>query len=282
MDVSYRGKETKLFEERISDITGLYAVATNTGTAALHIALMLANIKDDVLCPALTFVATANAIKYCNAVPFFVDIESYSLGVDAFKLDRFLTKSRRRFKFLLVVHLLGISCDMAALNVVARRHGLTIIEDCCQAFGSYFDGKHVGSFGQSGALSFNGNKIITTGGGGAFITKSKKLYKKALHISMTAKVQGKHYIHDQIGYNYRMPALNAQYGLEELEKKQGRLNQKLLLYNRECNGWRKIDYLGKKGHKLYTPLHKLKPYKSCGRMNLEMTEKMFKEVTIYE
>jgi predicted outer membrane repeat protein len=184
--VSSVGKFVDRFETDLANYTGAkYAVAVVNGTAALHIALKLAGVKasDEVLVPALTFIATPNAITYCNATPHFVDSEVTSLGVDAAKLrDYLLSHTQQRagqcvnsatgqvIRALVPMHTFGHSADIYGLLAIARDFNITLVEDAAESLGSYYHGKHTGTFGLLGALSFNGNKTITTGGGGAILT----------------------------------------------------------------------------------------------------------------
>lgn len=233
--VSSAGKFVGEFENSLVSFTGIeHAIATVNGTSALHICLMLAGITegDEVLMPALTFVATANAVKYCGAVPHFVDNETTSLGVDAQKLENYLNEiseinddlclnknTKRHIKALVVMHTFGHPCDLDRLWEVCERHRLILIEDCAEALGSYYKNTHVGRHGILSALSFNGNKIVTAGGGGAVLTKDRALAEKARHLSTTAKIPHAWvFEHDEIGYNYRLPNINAALGLAQMEQ----------------------------------------------------------------
>ncbi|MFC1537157.1 LegC family aminotransferase, partial [Pseudomonadota bacterium] len=225
-----------------------YAVAVVNGTAALHIALKLAGVErnDEVLIPALTFVATANAVSYCGATPHFVDSEARTLGVDAEKLREYLVKNTeqrvgqcvnratgRVIRALVVVHTFGHPADMDGLLAVAHDFKLALVEDAAESLGSYYHGQHTGTFGLMGALSFNGNKTITTGGGGAILTNDVELAKHAKHLTTTAKLQHAwEYRHDEIGYNYRMPNINAALGCAQLEKLPKLLASKKVLFQR--------------------------------------------------
>jgi len=278
-DLSYRGKSVEKFEKILSEYTGAYCIATNTGTAALHLALILSGVGqgDYVLCPAISYVATANAISYTGAQPIFCDVKD-DLTIDVEKL-----KDEHIFndcKAIIPVDLLGQPCEMKEIMKFSRKHNLKVINDSAQALGSFYHGKHCGTIGDFGIISFNGNKIITTGGGGCLMTKSKKMRDKALHLSTVAKVQGiDQCYHDQIGYNYRMPAWNARlgihyfYGNARLKKLKQRAKKEEIV----CNGWSKID---NEGLPIWTPLHKLPAYKKCLRMGCSNAERIGREVKI--
>ena len=233
--VSSVGEYVTRLEEMLQDYTGAkYAVVTVNGTAALHVSLILCDVvrDDEVLMPALTFIATANAVSYIGATPHFVDVDEETLGIDAKKLDAYLSKiskmqdgecfnasSGKRIKAIVPMHTFGHSVDMDALNLVAKKYNIDVIEDAAESLGSYYKGKHTGTLSRISAVSFNGNKIITTGGGGAILTDDEALAKKAKHITTTAKIPHKwEFNHDMIGFNYRMPALNAALGVAQLEQ----------------------------------------------------------------
>jgi aminotransferase in exopolysaccharide biosynthesis len=233
--VSSVGKFVDRFEHDLAQYTGVkYVVATVNGTAALHIALKLAGViqDDEVLIPALTFVATANAVAYCNAIPHFVDSEESTLGIDVVKLRRYLldhteiiagqcvnTVSGRIIRAVVPMHTFGHPVDMDALLHLAEEFNLAVVEDAAESLGSIYKGKHLGTFGRMGVLSFNGNKTITTGGGGAILTNDSGLAKRAKHLTTTAKLpHAWEYRHDEVGYNYRMPNLNAALGCAQLEQ----------------------------------------------------------------
>ena len=233
--VSSVGKFVDRFEAELAAFAGAkHAVAVVNGTAALHVALKLAGVKagDEVLIPALTFVATANAVTYCGATPHFVDSEEYTLGVDAEKLRDYLTTQTeqragqcvdlatgRVIRALVPVHTFGHPANLDGLLAVARDFKLVLIEDAAESLGSYYHGQHTGTFGLMGILSFNGNKTITTGGGGALLTNSSEIALHAKHLTTTAKLpHAWEYRHDEIGYNYRMPNLNAALGCAQLEQ----------------------------------------------------------------
>jgi len=231
--VSTRGNFTKKFENKLSQVVNSkYVVAVNSGTSGLELALRTLNIQDqdEVLVPALTFVASVNSIKFCNAIPHFIDSDISDFGIDVDKLNKYLEKnthtknnslynkkSGRRIFAIMPVHIFGMPCNIIGIQKIAKKFNLKVVEDATEALGSKFKGKQMGTFGDIGVLSFNANKIITTGGGGALIIKNKKDYNKALHLSTTAKVNHKWRLqHRNIGWNIRMPALNASLGYSKL------------------------------------------------------------------
>ena len=247
--VSSVGKFVDRFEVELANFTGArHAVAVVNGTAALHIALLLAGVKadDEVLIPALTFVATANAVTYCGATPHFIDSEACTLGVDAAKLRDYLanhTEQRagqcvnfatgRVIRALVPMHTFGHPVDLDGLLAVAHDFNIALVEDAAESLGSYYHGQHTGTFGLLGTLSFNGNKTITTGGGGAILTNDAELARHAKHLTTTAKLpHAWEYRHDEIGYNYRMPNLNAAVGCAQLEQLPTMLTAKRGLFQR--------------------------------------------------
>jgi len=232
--VSSAGKYVEIFEEKLAEFTGTKrAIAVSNGTAALHVCLLLANVSpgDEVLCPALTFVATANAIAYCFATPNFVDSGYTTLGVDPLKLKEYLGRisiikgdecfnknTGKRIKALVVMHTFGHSVDLGPIIEICKAYKITLIEDAAESLGTKYKGVHTGNSGLLSSLSFNGNKTITTGGGGAIITNDEALGKLAKHITTTAKLAHKwEFYHDMVGYNYRMPNLNAALGVAQME-----------------------------------------------------------------
>lgn len=246
--VSSVGKFVDRFEDELASYTeAKHAIAVVNGTAALHIALKLAGVKhsDEVLIPALTFIATANAVSYCDAIPHFVDSEERTLGIDAEKLRAYLSKTTEKRKgqcinkttgrvirALLPMHVFGHPVDIEALLALAHDFNLAFIEDAAESLGSYYSGRHTGTFGLMGTLSFNGNKTITTGGGGAILTNDTELAGKIKHVTTTAKISHLwRYEHDEIGYNYRMPNLNAALGCAQLEQLPEFLVAKRKLFN---------------------------------------------------
>jgi len=233
--VSSVGKFVDRFEADLATYTGhAHAIAVVNGTAALHLSLLLAGVQpgDEVLVPALTFVATANAVTQTGAVAHFVDSEESTLGLDPAALDAHLTRSAERspegcrnretgriIRAGVPMHAFGHPTRMDDLAGIAERWSLAIVEDCAESLGSFQDGRHTGHHGLLATLSFNGNKIVTTGGGGAILTNDEELGRRAKHLSTTAKVPHRwEYVHDAAGFNYRLPNLNAALGCAQLER----------------------------------------------------------------
>ena len=245
--VSSVGKFVDRFEDDLANFTGAKrAVAVVNGTAALHVALRLAGVEtgDEVLLPALTFIATANAVAYCQATPHFVDSEERSLGMDAVAVREYLStiaeirngqcvnrRTGRVIRAMVPMHTFGHPVDINALLAIAHDFHLQLIEDAAESLGSIVGGQHTGTFGLMGTLSFNGNKTITTGGGGAILTNDVELGKRAKHITTTAKLPHRwNFVHDEVGYNYRLPNLNAALGCAQLEQLPGFLRDKRRLF----------------------------------------------------
>lgn len=233
--VSSVGKFVDRFEKDLAEYTGVKrAVAVVNGTSALHICLKLSGVQpgDEVLVPALTFVATANAVTYCGAVPHFVDSEEPTLGLDPCKLYNYLKEivqitpegsfnkiTGRHISTVVPMHTFGHPVDLDPLVDVCQRFKLILVEDAAESLGSLYKGRHTGNWGLLSALSFNGNKVITTGGGGAILTNDEALGKLAKHLTTTARVTDKwSHVHDQIGFNYRLPNINAALGCAQLEQ----------------------------------------------------------------
>lgn len=233
--VSSAGRFVDRFEDELARVTGTgCAVAVVNGTAALHLSLKLVDVEpgDEVLIPSLTFIATANAVAYCQATPHFCDSDYATLGVDPAKLAVYLESvaeqrdgvciNRRTgavIRAIVPMHVFGHPVDMDALVDVAHRFGLAVIEDAAESLGSRYKGAHTGRFGRVAALSFNGNKVVTTGGGGAIVTNDPLLGKRAKHLSTTARVPHRFsFIHDQVGFNYRLPNINAALGVAQLQR----------------------------------------------------------------
>ena len=322
--ISTAGKYTNLFEKQIKRITNCkYVISVTNGTVGLFLSLKILGIKknDEVLVPAVTFVATANAVAHCDAIPHFVDIEKTNFGIDVKNLESYLKKNtiiknhrcinkktKRIIRAIIPVHVFGHPCDMEKIIKISKKYNLIILEDATEALGSFYKNKHVGNFGKIGVFSFNGNKIVTTGGGGAIVTNNKKLAKKIKHLSSTAKIKHKwRYIHDEIGYNYRLPAINSSIGYSQLinfkknislknkiyemyEKKFSKLSEVALVKspkNCKSNYWLQTLYLKngsdklknetiKECHKnkiyvrpLWDLLPSLKMYRNCPKMKLE-------------
>ena len=247
--VSSVGKFVDEFEEKIANYTGAkYAVATSNGTSALHIALLLANVteNDEVITQPLTFVATCNAISYCDANPIFIDVDKDTMGLSPSSLQVYLEKNTfiksqqcinnrtgKVIKASVAMHTFGHPCRIDKIKDICDKYYINLIEDAAESLGSFYKDKHTGTFSQMGVMSFNGNKIITAGGGGCFITNDKELAKRAKHLTTTAKVPHKwEYTHDMVGYNYRMPNLNAALIVAQLEQLENFLNHKRNLANR--------------------------------------------------
>jgi perosamine synthetase len=327
--VSSVGTYVDRFERDLAAYTGTaYAIATSNGTSALHICLLLAGVKacDEVLIPTLTFIATANAVSYIGAVPHFVDSEWVSLGIDAAKLDAYLEKitttvdgicTNRRtgapIRALVVVHVFGHPSNLDALSEVARRWNLVLIEDAAESLGSSYRGRHTGNFGAISALSFNGNKIVTTGGGGAVLTNDSKLASRAKHLTTTARTPHRwNFLHDEVGYNYRLPNLNAALGCAQLERLPSMIERKRRLAARYQQAFADVDSVrflqeppdtssnywlnaialdvrhasrrdeiltalndaGYMSRPVWTLMHRLPMYRACPRMNLLVAEQM--------
>lgn len=232
--VSSVGKYVDRFEKVIAEYTGAkYAVATVNGTAALHIALKLAGVNqgDEVITQSLSFVATCNAISYCGAKPIFVDVDRETLGLSPASLRDFFSANTykttegcinkttgRNISAVVPMHTFGHPCRIDEIARICEEFGIPLIEDAAESLGSYYQGKHTGTFGKLAAFSFNGNKTITTGGGGMIITDDAALAKHAKHITTTAKQPHPYeFIHDEIGYNYRLPNINAALGCAQME-----------------------------------------------------------------
>ena len=331
--VSYLGEFVEKFEKEISNYTGSkYVVSTNSGTSALHLACRLLNIDEnsEVLMPALSFVAPANAVRYLGGYPHFVDIEDITLGIDSIKLEAYLKKitrivrgecinknTNKVIKAVIVVHAYGNPAQIDRIIKVAHKYKIKVIEDAAESFGSFYKNKHTGTFGDIGTLSFNGNKIITTGGGGALLLKSNKIYKRAKHLATTAKL--KHaweYVHDDIGFNYRMPNINAALGNAQIRKIKKLLKYKknlALKYHKsfkhikeikifkqqdhaESNYWLNTIILSKEAEELrdilikslhkiglqvrpaWKPLNKLRMYRNCEKDSLDKTHGISKRL----
>lgn len=325
--VSSVGAYVDRFEHDLADLTGAgRAVAVVNGTAALEVCLRLAGVRpgDEVLVPALTFVATANAVTYRGATPHFVDSEDLTLGVDPQQLDAYLDRiaevkagccvNRRSgapIRALVVMHVFGHPCDISELMRVAERWRLVVVEDAAEAVGSRWRGRHLGTFGALGALSFNGNKIVTTGGGGAVLSHDPELGLRAKHLTTTAKVPHVWaFDHDEIGWNYRMPNLNAALGCAQLERLPDMIARKAELARRyagtfapldgaalleprpgaEVNHWlnallldqpdlvvrdaalEALNAAGFGARPLWTLMHKLPMYAACPRDDLRVAE----------
>jgi perosamine synthetase len=232
--VSSVGSYVDQFEKMSAQFAGTkYAVATSSGTTALHICLILAGVgqNDMVIAPNITFIATLNSIKYTGATPILIDTDAANWQMDLNLLEEFLTNETeqknnvcfhkatgKRIPIIMPVHVLGNIGDMDRLLALAKQYNLVVIEDSTEALGSYYKGKHAGSFGLMGTFSYNGNKIITTGGGGMIVTNNEALAKKAKHLTTQAKSDPFEYMHDEIGYNYRLVNVAAAMGVAQMEQ----------------------------------------------------------------
>ncbi|MCW3805803.1 LegC family aminotransferase [Plebeiibacterium marinum] len=233
--VSSVGEYVNRFEQMMCDITGAkHAVATVNGTSALQIALILSGVQngDEVITQGLSFIATANAISYCGAEPVFIDVDKETMGLSPNSLNDFLKEcseqrngecfsklTGKRIAAIVPMHTFGHPVDIDGIINVAKEYNIAVVEDAAESLGSSYKEKHTGTLGLLGAFSFNGNKTVTCGGGGAIVTNDKSLALKAKHITTTAKVPHPYeYTHDMIGYNFRMPNLNAAMACAQLEK----------------------------------------------------------------
>ena len=254
--VSSVGEFVEKFEKEISKFTGSKrAVLCVNGTSAIHLSLTLLNISynDEVLTQPLTFIATTNAISYNGAHPIFIDVDKDTMGMSPNSLLKFLKEftivkdntcfnkiTNRKIKACLPMHTFGHACKIDKIIEICNNYKIDVIEDAAESMGSYYKGKHLGSYGKLGTISFNGNKIMTAGGGGVIITDNDELADKAKHLSTQAKIpHAWEYNHDHIGYNYRMPNLNAALGLAQLEKMPYFLKQKRLLASDYSNFFKK-------------------------------------------
>ena len=327
--VSTAGKYVSRFEQMVAEATGAaHAIAIVNGTAALHAALLLEGVKpnDEVIVPAITFVATANAVSHAGAVPHFVDSTWDTLGLDSAALEAHLAEisvrrngelvnrqTGRCLRAIVPVHIFGHPVDMAPLLAVAAKYGLVVVEDATESLGSTWKGQACGTFGHSAVLSFNGNKIITTGGGGMILTGDDEYAMRARHFTTTAKKSHAwSFDHDEIGYNYRLPNINAALGCAQMERlpafvaakrklaerylqifddfagariyrepQGGRSNYWLntLVLDPTCAGERDrllsaLHANGVHARPLWTPMHQLPMYRECPRARLPVAEDM--------
>jgi perosamine synthetase len=331
--VSSVGKFVDRFETDLASYTGAkHAVAVVNGTAALQIALMLAGVRpgDEVVVPALTFVATANSVSHCGAIPHFADSEERTLGLDPRALREYLhgtaeirdgrcvnRATGRIIRALVPMHTFGHPMDIEGALSVARDFHLSLVEDSTESLGSTVGGRHTGTFGIMGTLSFNGNKTITTGGGGAILTDDAQIAKHAKHLTTTAKVPHRwEFVHDEVAFNYRLPNINAALGCAQLEQLPGFLEAKRRLFERyraafsgvvrarvvaESEGRRSNYWLqtllldeadagerdavlaatndaGLMTRPTWTLMHRLAPYRECPRMDLPIAESLERRV----
>lgn len=331
--VSSAGPQVFEFEQQVADFTkSAYAIAVTNGSSGLHIALMLAGVKagDEVLVPAISFVASSNTICYLDATPHFVDIQQDDFNVDPQKLKTYLEdiaqikdgvcfnrKTGNPISALMVVHILGMPAKMSALKEICQQFYLELVEDAAESLGSFYQGQHTGTFGVSGVLSFNGNKIITTGGGGMILCQDKAKAEYARHITTQAKVNHPWaFIHDEVGYNYRLPNLNAALGVAQMQQLEMMLEQKRKLHEQygalldgiegvqllEAAGEVKANYWLNaikfdsttacetflnhcvenqvQARSLWTPLPDLKMYQTCPNDAYETAKDCFKRVAL--
>ena len=331
--VSSVGQYVDRFEESLAAYAGVRrAVACVNGTAALHACLHLVGVDRDseVIMPALTFVATANAATYCGAFPHFVDVEEETLGLDPEATDRYLESiadfdgevcrnrlTGRRIAAIVPMHAFGFPVRLGELVAVSVRWGVPIVEDAAESLGSHYRGRHTGGFGRCAAVSFNGNKIITSGGGGAILTDDLVLADRAKHITTTAKLPHRwEFWHDEVGFNYRMPNINAALALAQLEQIGAKLERKRRLASSYAALFQGIDGVrfvsepagtrsnywlntlllsdstgrdlsellealngaGIMARPCWTPLHFLDPFKDCPRGPLEVTERLSRQL----
>ena len=275
--VSSAGSYVGRFEQSIASFTGAaHGIACVNGTAALHLALQLAGVKrgDYVLVPNITFVASCNSIHYTGADPLLVDIDPDTWQMDLTLLESFLesktyqeegltyhTDDQRCIRAIMPVHVLGNMCDMDKLQELARTYNLIIVEDSTEALGSTYRGQHAGTFGMFGTFSFNGNKIITTGGGGMIVTQDEALAKHAKHLTTQAKTSPSEYIHDEVGYNYRLVNLLAAMGVAQMELLPGFLERKKEIDRRYREALEPEHYIFQKITPHVTPNHWLQTMK---------------------
>jgi perosamine synthetase len=242
--VSSIGNYVDEFEQQMAEYTGIkYAVAIVNGTSALHMSLLLSGVQKntEVITQSLTFVATCNAIQYCGAKPVFIDVDKATLGLSPDSLKSFLEEfcenrddgycwnkfSNRRISACLPMHTFGMPVQLNEIKKICDFYNIGLVEDMAESLGSFYNGIHTGSFGKLSAISFNGNKVVTSGGGGMILTNDEYLAIRAKHLSTTAKINHHWFIeHDEIGFNYRLPNLNAALGLAQLEALPDKLQNK--------------------------------------------------------
>ncbi|MDP6771690.1 MAG: LegC family aminotransferase [Anaerolineales bacterium] len=323
--VSTVGEYVNQFEQKVAEYIGAqYAIATVNGTAALHAALIVAGVKhnEEVITQSLTFVATCNAIRYCGADPVFVDVDRTSLGMSADSLAEFLNQhteirdngqcwsklTNRRIRACVPMHNFGHPVKINAIKKLCEENCIQLIEDAAESLGSYYDDQHTGTFGNISAISFNGNKIITTGGGGVVVTDDAEIARHLKHITTTAKQPHPWlYIHDELGFNYRMPNINAALGCAQMESLPDYIQNKRILAERYSSWFKETEYEfiqeppntrsnywlnafltnnrderdsileqtnqnGIMTRPAWTPLHTLEMYRDCIRQDLPNTE----------
>ncbi len=247
--VSTAGKDIQKFENKIKKIIkSKYVISTINGTSAIHIGLKSLGVQfnDEVLIPSISFVAPANAILYNGAIPHFIDSEPNHFGVDSKKLKQYLKKNtiiknnlcinkktKRIIRAIIVVHVFGHPANIVNIVSICKKFKIKVLEDAAEALGSLYKKKQVGTFGEIGVLSFNGNKIITTGVGGAIITNNKKLSQVSRHLTTTSKIKHKwEFVHDQIGFNYRLANINASLGISQIDRLENLILKKKSLFKK--------------------------------------------------
>jgi perosamine synthetase len=330
---SQAGKFIKKFRSKILNITkAKYVVLVNSGSSGIYLSLRSLNIKEneEVFLPTLNYISNVNAVKTLNAIPHFVDSEFDSLGIDIKKLKLYLKKNFKIHKkktiniksgsvvsCLIVTHIFGVSCNMIELSRLCKKYHIKLIEDASEALGSKYNKKHLGTYGDVGILSFNGNKIITTGAGGALMTNNLKTYKKADHLSQNAKIIHRwKYEYNDLGYNFKMPNLNAALGLAQIERLKKYITSKKKLFkmyneifsnnevlhlfkppkNLSWNYWLNTILLKSESIKLRNEIisklnknginarpiwqlnHKIKMYRNYPKMNLSNAERLEKKI----
>ena len=330
---SQAGKFIKKFRLKILNITKTkYLVLVNSGSSGIYLSLRSLNIKknEEVFLPTLNYIANVNAVRSLSAIPHFVDSEFDSLGIDIKKLKLYLKKNFKIYKkktiniksgnivsCLIVTHIFGVSCNMIELSQLCKKYNIRLIEDASEALGSKYNKKHLGTYGDIGILSFNGNKIITTGAGGALMTNNLKTYKNADHLSQNAKITHRwKYEYNDLGYNFKMPNLNAALGLAQIERLKRYITSKKKLFNMykkiflnkemlnffkppknlSWNYWlnaillksesikirneiiSKLNKNGINARPIWQLNHKINIYKDCPKMNLSNAEKLEKKI----
>ena len=330
---SQAGKFIKKFRLKILNITKTkYLVLVNSGSSGIYLSLRSLNIKknEEVFLPTLNYIANVNAVRSLSAIPHFVDSEFDSLGIDIKKLKLYLKKNFKIYKkktiniksgnivsCLIVTHIFGVSCNMIELSQLCKKYNIRLIEDASEALGSKYNKKHLGTYGDIGILSFNGNKIITTGAGGALMTNNLKTYKNADHLSQNAKITHRwKYEYNDLGYNFKMPNLNAALGLAQIERLKRYITSKKKLFNMykkifsnkemlnffkppknlSWNYWlnaillksesikirneiiSKLNKSGINARPIWQLNHKINIYKDCPKMNLSNAEKLEKKI----
>ena len=329
--VSTKGPQVEIFEKTIGKLVkSKNILATNSGTSALHLAFIAINASsnDEILMPSLNFVASANAVLYCGANPVFIDCNPKNLGISADEIDNFIKKkcrkvgkfyfnkkTKKKIKAVVAVHLYGAACDIVKIKKICNKYNIHLIEDAAECLGSKYNGKHLGTFGDFGVLSFNGNKVVTTGSGGAIITKKKSSFnivKNYLNLNKSTSLDEEY---KNIGYNYKMNALCATLGMNQIKKLDYIVKKKyeiFLNYKKEFKNSEFIDVIDtgnckesnnwlvcvklktkyekfKKGvlynlnknkihsRSVWKPLHKLNHLKKFQKENLKITNQVFKK-----